>query len=253
MYVAADADLDRARSQGAVRACFSSAGQLCISVERLLVHEDVADEFLARVRAPRVRAMRLGAGPGLRRRHGQPLLRGPAGAGHRPRRGRPRPRAPRCSPAAAPAPTSARYFYEPTVLDGVTAAMALPRRGDVRAGRVGLPGPRRRRGRRAGQRHRLRPQRLRSGPATRARGRRLAARIQAGTVNVNEGYAAAWGSVAAPMGGMKSSGLSAAGTAPRASTSTPSPRTSRPSAWSASPRRSAGHRRAVGPRADRWR
>ena len=46
MYVAADADLPRA-VQGAVRACFSSAGQLCISVERLLVHEDVADEFLA--------------------------------------------------------------------------------------------------------------------------------------------------------------------------------------------------------------
>ena len=39
------------------------------------------------------------------------------------------------------------------------------------------------------------------------RGREIAARIQAGTVNVNDGYAAAWGSVAAPMGGMKSSGL----------------------------------------------
>ena len=35
------------------------------------------------------------------------------------------------------------------------------------------------------------------------RGREIAARIQAGTVNVNDGYAAAWGSVAAPMGGMK--------------------------------------------------
>jgi succinate-semialdehyde dehydrogenase/glutarate-semialdehyde dehydrogenase len=40
------------------------------------------------------------------------------------------------------------------------------------------------------------------------RGRRIAARIEAGTVNINEGYAAAWGSVGAPMGGMKSSGLS---------------------------------------------
>jgi succinate-semialdehyde dehydrogenase/glutarate-semialdehyde dehydrogenase len=39
------------------------------------------------------------------------------------------------------------------------------------------------------------------------RGRSIAAHIHAGTVNVNEGYAAAWGSVAAPMGGMKSSGL----------------------------------------------
>jgi succinate-semialdehyde dehydrogenase/glutarate-semialdehyde dehydrogenase len=39
------------------------------------------------------------------------------------------------------------------------------------------------------------------------RGRQVAARISAGTVNINEGYAATWGSVAAPMGGMKSSGL----------------------------------------------
>ena len=60
MYVAADADLPRA-VDGAVRACFSSAGQLCISVERLLVHEDVADEFVAAfVRA--TRGLRLGAG-----------------------------------------------------------------------------------------------------------------------------------------------------------------------------------------------
>jgi acyl-CoA reductase-like NAD-dependent aldehyde dehydrogenase len=40
-----------------------------------------------------------------------------------------------------------------------------------------------------------------------ARGRRVAARVEAGTVNVNEAYGAAWGSVAAPMGGMKDSGL----------------------------------------------
>jgi succinate-semialdehyde dehydrogenase/glutarate-semialdehyde dehydrogenase len=40
-----------------------------------------------------------------------------------------------------------------------------------------------------------------------ARGRALAQRIQAGTVNVNEGYSPAWGSMDAPMGGMKTSGL----------------------------------------------
>jgi succinate-semialdehyde dehydrogenase/glutarate-semialdehyde dehydrogenase len=39
------------------------------------------------------------------------------------------------------------------------------------------------------------------------RGRDLALRLQAGTVNVNEAYAAAWASVDAPMGGMKASGL----------------------------------------------
>ncbi|MGW6417458.1 aldehyde dehydrogenase family protein [Streptomyces sp. NPDC055055] len=40
-----------------------------------------------------------------------------------------------------------------------------------------------------------------------ARGRAVAARIHAGTVNVNEAFAAAWGSVDAPMGGMGDSGL----------------------------------------------
>ena len=40
-----------------------------------------------------------------------------------------------------------------------------------------------------------------------ARGRRIAARIRTGTVNINEAYAAAWASVAAPMGGMKASGI----------------------------------------------
>ena len=40
-----------------------------------------------------------------------------------------------------------------------------------------------------------------------ARGRAIASQIRTGTVNINEGYAAAWGSVAAPMGGMKASGI----------------------------------------------
>jgi succinate-semialdehyde dehydrogenase/glutarate-semialdehyde dehydrogenase len=39
------------------------------------------------------------------------------------------------------------------------------------------------------------------------RGRELATRLEAGTVNVNEGYVSTWGSVDAPMGGMKDSGL----------------------------------------------
>lgn len=40
-----------------------------------------------------------------------------------------------------------------------------------------------------------------------AKGRAVAARIHTGTVNVNDAYAAAWGSVDAPMGGMGDSGL----------------------------------------------
>jgi len=37
--------------------------------------------------------------------------------------------------------------------------------------------------------------------------REVASQLQAGTVNVNEGFAAAWGSVDAPMGGWKQSGV----------------------------------------------
>ncbi|MBW3549046.1 MAG: aldehyde dehydrogenase family protein [Actinobacteria bacterium] len=44
MIVLDDAPLGRA-VDGATRALFSNAGQLCISVERLMVHESVAEEF----------------------------------------------------------------------------------------------------------------------------------------------------------------------------------------------------------------
>jgi len=40
-----------------------------------------------------------------------------------------------------------------------------------------------------------------------ARARRLGARLRAGTVNINDGFTAAYGSMDAPMGGMGSSGV----------------------------------------------
>ena len=36
---------------------------------------------------------------------------------------------------------------------------------------------------------------------------RIGARLRAGTVNINEGFAASWGSTRAPMGGMGASGI----------------------------------------------
>ncbi|MQA28163.1 MAG: aldehyde dehydrogenase family protein, partial [Micromonosporaceae bacterium] len=39
------------------------------------------------------------------------------------------------------------------------------------------------------------------------RGRRVAAALRAGTVNVNDTFSSAYGSIDAPMGGMRSSGL----------------------------------------------
>src|SRR5436305_4536058 len=59
MLVLDDAQVARAVA-GAERAMFSNAGQLCISVERLLVHESIADEFVGRL-VERVRKIRLGA------------------------------------------------------------------------------------------------------------------------------------------------------------------------------------------------
>ena len=58
MIVLPDADLGRT-VEGAERAFFSNAGQLCISIERLLVHESIADEFTRRL-VERANAIRLG-------------------------------------------------------------------------------------------------------------------------------------------------------------------------------------------------
>ena len=54
-----DADLNAA-ARATVLSCFVNAGQLCTSGSRVLVHESVADEFLARFVAE-TRALRLGA------------------------------------------------------------------------------------------------------------------------------------------------------------------------------------------------
>ncbi|MFF7989959.1 succinic semialdehyde dehydrogenase [Kitasatospora xanthocidica] len=203
MLVLSDADLDAAAA-GAVRACFSSAGQLCISIERLLVHRSVADEFLERF-AARTRALRLGGGlaygadmgslVSVRQletttRHVEEAVKAGATvvAGGRAR------------------PDLGPFFFEPTVLDGVTPDMAVCAeetfgpvvsvyRFDTEEEAVAAANST--------------PYGLNSSVWTRnlRRGRTVAARLRTGTVNVNEAYAAAYGSVASPMGGMGDSGL----------------------------------------------
>ncbi|MFJ6540264.1 succinic semialdehyde dehydrogenase [Streptomyces sp. NPDC091385] len=203
MLVLDDADIEKA-ADGAVAACFPSAGQLCVSVERLYVAESVHDQF---VDAFVARAKRLKVGGAYDFGCDVGSLTTPAQlktvtehvddavakgakvlAGGRAR------------------PDLGPLFYEPTILAGVTPDMTLyehetfgpvvsvyPVRDDSEAI----------------ARANATPYGLNASVWSRSssRGRAVAARLHAGTVNVNEAFAAAWGSVDAPMGGMGDSGL----------------------------------------------
>lgn len=203
MLVLPDADLDKAAA-GAVRGSFSSAGQLCISIERLYVHDSVADDFIDRFTA-RTRAMRLGnsleygadMGSLVSRQQLETVSRHVEEAVSQ---GATVLAGGRARPDAGP------LFYEPTILDGVGPPMAVCAEetfGPV----VSL------------YRYATEDEAVAMANATpyglnssvwSTDGRhahRVAARLNTGTVNVNEGYASAYGSVQAPMGGMGDSGL----------------------------------------------
>ncbi|MEU6812505.1 succinic semialdehyde dehydrogenase [Streptomyces sp. NPDC046831] len=203
MLVLEDADVEKAAA-GAVRACFSSAGQLCISIERLYVHESIADAFLERF-AARTRAMRLGASlaygadmgslVGERqletvKRHVEEAVAKGA----------------RVVAGGVARPDIGPYFFEPTILDGVEAPMAVCTEetfGPV-VSVYRFTGEEE-----AVERANSTPYGLNASVWTRnaRRGREVAARLRTGTVNINDGYAPAYGSVQSPMGGMKDSGL----------------------------------------------
>ncbi|MFI0208093.1 succinic semialdehyde dehydrogenase [Streptomyces diastaticus] len=203
MLVLEDADIEKAAA-GAVRACFSSAGQLCISIERLLVHESVADAFLERFTAL-TKAMRLGnslaygadmgslAGErqfeAVRTHVEEAVAKGA-----------------KVLAGGQPRPDIGPYFFEPTILDGVEEAMAVCK--DETFGPV-VSVYRFRDEEEAITRANATSFGLNSSVWTKdgRRGRALAARLRTGTVNVNEAYASAYGSVQAPMGGMKESGI----------------------------------------------
>jgi succinate-semialdehyde dehydrogenase/glutarate-semialdehyde dehydrogenase len=203
MVVTDDVDLDRA-VEGAVVAAFANTGQLCISIERLYVHDAIADAFTTALGA-RTTALRLGAeqdyGPAVGALASQDQLdkvrahvddavskgaRVVAGGKHRPDIG--------------------PLFYEPTVLAGVTPEMDVHR--DETFGPVVAIYPVASDDEaveRANDTEYGLNASVYCDDGTRARA--IARRIRAGTVNVNDGYASAWASLDAPMGGMKASGV----------------------------------------------
>ncbi|WP_405177000.1 succinic semialdehyde dehydrogenase [Nocardia sp. NBC_01377] len=202
LLVLADADISRA-ARIAIRACFASAGQLCESMERIYVHDSVYDRFVSEF-VNHVKAIKLGGALDFSsdmgsltfqrqidtvRSHVEDAVAKGATvlAGGRAR------------------PDLGPYFYEPTVLADVRPGMTVYREETfgpvVSIYRVGSDEE-------AITAANDTAYGLNASVWTKdtSRGRAVAARINAGSVNVNEGFIAAWGSADAPSGGLGISG-----------------------------------------------
>ncbi len=203
MLVLADADLDAAVS-GAVRSSFASSGQLCVSTERLYVHESLLERFLADF-VGRTQALRLGRGLDWSYEIGT-LASAKQLATVETQLADARAKGAQFLAGGNPRPEIGPYTFEPTILIGVTPAMTLCR--EETFGPVVSVYP-------FSSNHEAieRANDTRYGlnasiwSKDTARARRMATRLACGTVTVNETYAAGWGSVDAPMGGFKDSGL----------------------------------------------
>ncbi|HEX7322537.1 MAG TPA: succinic semialdehyde dehydrogenase [Mycobacterium sp.] len=203
MIVAKGANLSEV-AKAATRACFSNAGQLCISIERIYVERDIADEFTTKF-AEQVRNMTLSPAYDFSADMGSLISEDQIKTVSR------HVDDAKVKGAEVVAGGNARpdigpLFFEPTVLAGVTEEMecarnetfgpvvsiypvdtveeAIEKANDTEYGLNASVWA-----------------------ASKAQGEAIAARIRSGTVNVDEGYALTFGSTAAPMGGMKASGV----------------------------------------------
>ncbi|GGK38026.1 succinic semialdehyde dehydrogenase [Nocardia camponoti] len=202
LLVLDDADVSKA-AKLAVRACFSSAGQLCESMERIYVDAKVYDQFVAEF-VGNVKNMSLGGELDYSRDMGSLTFQRQldtvrAHVDDAVAKGAKVLAGGRARPDLGP------YFYEPTVLVDVAPGMTLYREETfgpvvsvykvdsdedaIEAANDTAYG-------------------LNASVWSRdtERGRAVAARINAGSVNVNEGFSAAWGSIDAPSGGLGISG-----------------------------------------------
>lgn len=201
LIVSADANLDVVMRE-ITSACFSNSGQLCVSIERIYVEDEIYDEFLGRF-VQQVEEMKIGSGYNWKldmgslinqaqldrvsdfvedaRARGAKVL---TGGKHREDLG--------------------PYFYEPTVLSEVAEE------SPVLTEEVFGPVVYVQRVKNLEEAVRLSnssPYGLNASVfATPATGRHIAGQLQAGGVGINDGYAASWASVSVPLGGMKESG-----------------------------------------------
>ena len=198
-------DVDPAEAAAnAVYSCFSSMGQLCVSIERIYVQRHVADAF-TRVFVERVRQLKQGPALDFSTDVGSltsaaQLERVQAHVDDAVAKGAMLLAGGKARPDLGP------YFFEPTVLANVTDDMLCAANetfGPVVAIHVvqsedeaiaaansteyGLNAS------------------VFSGSLPHAR--RVADRLDSGSVNINEGYRATFSSIDAPMGGMKHSGI----------------------------------------------
>ncbi|HMT04065.1 MAG TPA: succinic semialdehyde dehydrogenase [Solirubrobacterales bacterium] len=203
MLVLPDARLERA-VKGAVSGSFGNAGQLCIAMERIYVHRSLYDGFVKRL-AEHVGKLNLGGSLDWNADIGSMISRKQVEAtiahlDDAVAKGASVVAGGRARPDVGP------LFFEPTVLVGVTPEMDCHANetfgpllevypyddveeaiGQINDSDYGLNAS------------------IYSGSISAAR--KLAPQIKAGTVNINEPYAAAFGSIDAPMGGMKQSGM----------------------------------------------
>lgn len=201
LIVLADANVRQA-ARASVYACFSALGQLCVSTERIYVARSIFAEYVEALRTA-IAETRIGARDDadfgtLASAH--QLGRVAAHLADAEAKGA------TVIAGGRPRPDLAPYAFEPTVLTGVTESMscfaeetfgclaavypfddeseAIDR---ANSGGYGLNAA------------------VFTGSLN--HGRRVAAQLQVGTVNLNEGYRASFGSLDAPMGGAKLSGL----------------------------------------------
>ncbi|MDR1790986.1 MAG: aldehyde dehydrogenase family protein [Propionibacteriaceae bacterium] len=201
MIVLADADLERA-VECAMTACFSTSGQLCVSIERIFIHDSIYERFLLAL-VERTKRLKLGGGDGFDVDLG-PLISVAHLEKVRSHVDDAVAKGARVLAGGKVREDLGPNYFEPTILEGVDDSMTVSRAetfgpvvsvyrytdvADAIAAandtEYGLNAC------------------VWGGSAAKA----VAAQLHAGSVNINEGFMASFGSLAAPMGGMGISGL----------------------------------------------